>query len=68
LPAIQFSTRGGLKDYNEKGYITLADERSGSRIAEYSCDDFAISEVACGLGHQKEAALYTAVPTSGTRT
>jgi predicted alpha-1,2-mannosidase len=51
--------RGGLKDYNEKGYITLADERSGSRIAEYSYDDFAISEVACGLGHQKEAALYT---------
>jgi predicted alpha-1,2-mannosidase len=50
--------RGGLKDYNEKGYITLADERSGSRIAEYSYDDFAISEVACGLGHQKEAALY----------
>ncbi len=50
--------RGGLKDYNEKGYITLADERSGSRIAEYSYDDFAISEVACGLGHKKEAALY----------
>ncbi len=50
--------RGGLKDYNEKGYITLADERSGSRIAEYSYDDFAISEVACGLGKPKEAALY----------
>ena len=26
--------RGGLKDYNEKGYVTLADERSGSRTAE----------------------------------
>jgi predicted alpha-1,2-mannosidase len=50
--------RGGLKDYNEKGYITVADERSGSRIAEYSYDDFAISEVACGLGHKNEAALY----------
>jgi predicted alpha-1,2-mannosidase len=50
--------RGGLKDYNEKGYITLADERAGSRIAEYSYDDFAISEVACGLGKTKEAALY----------
>jgi predicted alpha-1,2-mannosidase len=50
--------RGGLKDYNEKGYITLADERSGSRTAEYSYDDFAISEVACGLGKKKEAALY----------
>ncbi len=50
--------RGGLKDYNEKGYITLADERSGSRIVEYSYDDFAISEVACGLGKPKEATLY----------
>ncbi len=50
--------RGGLKDYNEKGYVTLADERSGSRTAEYSYDDFAISEVACGLGKEKEAALY----------
>jgi predicted alpha-1,2-mannosidase len=50
--------RGGLKDYNEKGYVTLADERSGSRTAEYSYDDFAISEVACGLGKAKEAALY----------
>jgi predicted alpha-1,2-mannosidase len=50
--------RGGLKDYNEKGYITLADERSGSRTVEYSYDDFAISEVACGLGKSKEAALY----------
>lgn len=51
--------RGGLKDYNTKGYITLADERSGSRIAEYSYDDFAIAEVACGLGKTKEAALYS---------
>jgi predicted alpha-1,2-mannosidase len=50
--------RGGLKDYNERGYVTLADERSGSRTAEYSYDDFAISEVACGLGKEKEAALY----------
>jgi predicted alpha-1,2-mannosidase len=51
--------RGGLKDYNEKGYVTLADERSGSRTAEYSYDDFAISEVACGLGKTKEAELYS---------
>jgi predicted alpha-1,2-mannosidase len=50
--------RGGLKDYNEKGFVTLADERSGSRTAEYSYNDFAISEVACGLGKTKEAALY----------
>ncbi|RZU39899.1 GH92 family glycosyl hydrolase [Edaphobacter modestus] len=50
--------RGGLKDYNEKGYVTLADERSGSRTAEYSYDDFAISELACGLGKKEQAALY----------
>jgi predicted alpha-1,2-mannosidase len=50
--------RGGLKDYNERGFVTLADERSGSRTAEYSYDDFAIAEVACGLGKAKEAALY----------
>jgi len=50
--------RGGLKDYNERGFVTLADERSGSRTVEYANDDFAISEVACGLGKPKEAALY----------
>ena len=50
--------RGGLKDYNEKGYVTLANERSGSRTAEYSYDDFAIAEVACGLGKTKQADLY----------
>jgi predicted alpha-1,2-mannosidase len=50
--------RGGLKDYNEKGFVTLADERSGSRTAEYSYDDFAISEVACGLGKKNETPFY----------
>jgi predicted alpha-1,2-mannosidase len=50
--------RGGLKDYNKRGFITLADERSGSRTVEYAYDDFAISEVACGLGKPKEVALY----------
>jgi predicted alpha-1,2-mannosidase len=50
--------RGGLRDYNQIGYVTLADERSGSRTVEYSYDDFAIAEVACGLGKTKEAALF----------
>jgi predicted alpha-1,2-mannosidase len=50
--------RGGLRDYNTRGYITLADERAGSRTVEYSYDDFAIAEVACGLNKPKEAALY----------
>ncbi|MFT4114272.1 MAG: GH92 family glycosyl hydrolase [Silvibacterium sp.] len=51
--------RGGLKDYNQKGYITLADERSGSRTMEYSYDDFAIAELACHLGKTNDAALYS---------
>jgi predicted alpha-1,2-mannosidase len=48
--------RGGLKDYNERGYITTADERAGSRTVEYSYDDFAIAEVACGLGEKQQMA------------
>jgi predicted alpha-1,2-mannosidase len=52
--------RGGILDYNAKGYVTLADERSGSRTVEYSYDDFAISEVACGLNHPAEAKLFAA--------
>ncbi|MBT9330623.1 GH92 family glycosyl hydrolase [Acidipila sp. 4G-K13] len=50
--------RGGIVDYNAKGYITLADERSGSRTVEYSYDDFAIAEVACGLNHPDEGRLF----------
>jgi predicted alpha-1,2-mannosidase len=47
--------RGGLADYNSKGYVTLADERSGTRTMEYAYDDFALAEVACGLHHTDEA-------------
>jgi predicted alpha-1,2-mannosidase len=50
--------RGGLPDYNTKGYITLAYERSGSRTVEYAYDDFAIAEVACGLRRAAEAKLF----------
>ncbi len=52
--------RGGILDYNSKGYITLADERSGSRTVEYAYDDFAIAEVACGLGKQADAKMFAA--------
>ena len=52
--------RGGILDYNAKGYITLADERSGSRTVEYAYDDFAIAEVACGLGKQGDAKMFAA--------
>ncbi|MGC1305208.1 MAG: GH92 family glycosyl hydrolase, partial [Caulobacteraceae bacterium] len=50
--------RGGLVDYNAKGYVTLADPRSGSRTVEYAYDDFAIAELACGLGETEKARLY----------
>ena len=50
--------RGGLHDYNTRGYVTLADQRSGSRTVEYSYDDFGIAEVACGLHRDKEAKLF----------
>ncbi len=52
--------RGGILDYNAKGYVTLADERSGSRTVEYAYDDFAIAEVACGLGKQQDAKTFAA--------
>jgi len=50
--------RGGILDYNARGYLTLADERSGSRTVEYAYDDFAIAEVACGLNRPAEAKLF----------
>lgn len=52
--------RGGILDYNAKGFVTLADERSGSRTVEYAYDDFAIAEVACGLNHPDQAKLFAA--------
>jgi putative alpha-1,2-mannosidase len=52
--------RGGILDYNAKGYVTLADERSGSRTVEYAYNDFAIAEVACGLNRPAEAKLFAA--------
>jgi len=57
-PDAEKEGRGGLKDYNTRGYVTLADQRSGSRTVEYSYDDFAIAEVACGLNHPEKARLY----------
>ncbi|TWB43443.1 GH92 family glycosyl hydrolase [Nitrospirillum pindoramense] len=50
--------RGGLMEYNAKGYLSLANERSGSRTVEYAYDDFAIATLACGLGRREEAKLY----------
>lgn len=50
--------RGGLRDYNTLGYVTLSDQRSGSRTVEYSYDDFAIAELACGLHEDDKARLF----------
>ncbi len=50
--------RGGILEYNAKGYLTLANERSGSRTVEYAYDDFSIAEVACGLHRYPEAKLF----------
>lgn len=50
--------RGGLLDYKSKGYVSRAYERSGNRTVEYSYDDFAIAEVAKGLGRSSDYAKY----------
>lgn len=50
--------RGGLVDYKTKGYVSRASERSGNRTVEYSYDDFAIAEVAKGLGKTADYTKY----------
>lgn len=55
--------RGGLRDYNTLGYVGAANERSGSRTVEYAYDDFAIAQVACGLGRKDE--MQAALKRSG---
>ncbi|MCM1451874.1 MAG: GH92 family glycosyl hydrolase [Clostridium sp.] len=42
--------RGGLADYNSLGYIPFGVPRAGNRTIEYSYCDYAIAEVADGLG------------------
>ena len=52
--------RGGLEEYNRLGYVTPNDERAGSRTVEYAFNDFAIAQVACGLGEPAIATKYAA--------
>ncbi|MEG3085569.1 GH92 family glycosyl hydrolase [Sphingomonas sp. PB2P12] len=52
--------RGGLPDYLTKGYVSEANPRSGSRTVEYAYNDFAIAEVACGLGDTVRARRFAA--------
>lgn len=52
--------RGGLKEYNELGYIPYGIPRAGTRTIEYSYDDWCIAQVAKGLGHNDLYEKYMA--------
>ncbi len=57
-PDAEKEGRGGLPDYLSKGYISADYDRAGSRTVEYAYDDFAIAQVACGLGKPDVAQAY----------
>lgn len=50
--------RGGLDDYHALGYVSTRHARAGSRTIEYSLDDWAIAQVAKGLGREADYAKY----------
>lgn len=50
--------REKMSVYKKLGYMPLEQQRSGSRTMEYAADDFAVSEVAEGLGRPEDAAVY----------
>ena len=50
--------RGALPDWKQYGYITPAFTRSVNRAAEYAINDFALFQVAQGLGHANDASKY----------
>lgn len=50
--------RGGLQDYNSKGYISTNFERAGSRTLEYAFNDYCIALVAKYLGIQDIYRIY----------
>lgn len=51
--------RGGLLPYLEYGYIPYGIPRAGNRTVEYAFCDYAIAQVAKGLGHKSLAEQYT---------
>jgi len=59
-PDAEKEGRGGLPDYLTRGYISTSYDRAGSRTVEYAYNDFAIAQVACGLGQPDVAARYRA--------
>ena len=53
--------RSGLEDWKEQGYVTIeGTDRPGSKQMEYAADDFGISLVAKGLGHDADYRKYLA--------
>lgn len=50
--------RGSLPDWLNFGFLTLKYGRCGSRAVEYSVNDFALYQVASGLGNETAASKY----------
>ena len=50
--------RGGISDYNEKGFVSTKFERAGTRTMEYANCDYAIATLARGLKEKEIAQKY----------
>ena len=50
--------RGGISDYNEKGFVSTKLERAGTRTMEYANCDYAIATLARGLKEKEIAQKY----------
>lgn len=50
--------RGALPDWLEHGFITTKYSRSASRAVEYAYNDFALYQIAKGLGKDEDAVKY----------
>lgn len=50
--------RGGIEEYKSLGYVSYNHERSGTRTVEYAGCDFALSQVARGLGKKDVELKY----------
>ncbi|RLD76785.1 MAG: glycoside hydrolase family 92 protein, partial [Bacteroidetes bacterium] len=50
--------RGGLEDYNSLGYVSISNERAGTRTVEYANCDWGIAQVAKGLGKEDDYLKY----------
>ncbi|KAL4800911.1 glycosyl hydrolase family 92-domain-containing protein [Aspergillus venezuelensis] len=50
--------RGALPDWKDLGYITPKYSRAVSRAVEYACNDFALYQVASGMGIEDDADKY----------